>query len=306
MKISAFVLPVIVALSACQTAPGVVPRPSAVTTIPFEFRKNEIILQATPAGGAPLSFMLDTGVDPSAIDTAVAESLGVSVDASIVGEAAGTGDGQGLDVMPAMLPSLTIGGTDFPPIEALAADLSGFGAALDLKLAGILGHSFLEGRVVRIDYAAQRIDIAGSRADLPVPVTPVSRAYSVPFDFVSEEDPTPVFEVVIKGQPVRVSLDTGSSGGLELFADVTERLELASVAEAGADAQALGARGERSLKRSTLENVQVGPFTLPELDVRFSDHEAVVTEREGNSGNRLFSQFVLTLDYVTHEIVFEQ
>lgn len=302
MKARCFVLPVLVVLSACICAPA----PAPITTIPFEFRKNEIILQATPAGGLPLNFMLDTGVDPSAIDTATANQLGATVDRSGAGEAAGAGDGPGLEVMPAMIPVLSIGGTSFPPVEALAADLSGFGAALELDLAGILGHSFLEGRVVRIDYAAKRIDIAAFREALPPPVTPVKQSYTVPFNMNSEDDPTPVFELIVEGQPVIVTLDTGSSGGLELFSAATERLGLDEVAAAGEDSTALGARGERTLKRGVLDNVRLGPFSVPELDVRYSDHGATGEAREGNSGNRLFSHFVLTLDYTTHELVFEK
>ena len=302
MNISGFLLPVAVTLCACQSAPLAAP----VTTLPFDFHKNEIIVEAYPAEGEVLNFMLDTGVDPSAIDTAVADRLSVVVDKSVAGEAAGTGDERGLVVMPAMIPVMTIGGTDFPPIDALTADLSGFGAALNIELAGILGHSFLEGRVVRIDYGPQRIDIAENRAALPPPVTPVRQSYSVPFDFNSVEDPTPVFEIMVEGQPVIVSLDTGSSGGIELFADAAQRLGLSGVAEAGEDVTALGARGERTLKRGVLDNVGLGPFTIPELDVRFSDHGADGGVREGNAGNRLFRHFVLTLDYTRHELVFEK
>lgn len=302
MKLSGFSLSVAVTLCACQSVPLAAP----VTTLPFDFQKNEIIVEVYLAEGELLKFMLDTGVDPSAIDTAVADRLGVVVDKSVAGEAAGTGGGRGLVVMPAMIPVMTIGGTDFPPIDALAADLSGFGAALNIELAGILGRSFLEGRVVRIDYGAQRIDIAETRAALPPPMTPVRQSYSVPFDFNSEEDPTPVFEIMVEGQPVIVSLDTGSSGGIELFADAAQRLGLSGAAEAGEDVTALGARGERTLKRGLLENVGLGPFTVPELDVRFSDLGADGGVREGNTGNRLFRHFVLTLDYTRHELVFEK
>ena len=302
MKTLGFALPLVLVLSACQTAPA----PEPITTVPFEFRKNEIILQATPAEGAPLNFMLDTGVDPSAIDISVANRLDVPIDRSGSGEAAGTGEGPGLDVMPAMLPVLTIGGTDFPPIEALAADLSGFGAALEIDLAGILGRSFLEGRVVRIDYKSRLIDIAADRRSLPPPSTPVSQSYTVPFRVNSDDDPTPVFGIVIENQPVTVSLDTGSSGGLELFTAATERLGLVEEAAAGEESRALGARGERTLKSGVVENVGLGPFILPEIDVRYSDHGAIGEVREGNSGNRLFRHFVLTLDYTAHELVFEQ
>lgn len=305
-------------LSACQPAPDsaivaaaeppVEPAaaPAASTTVPFEFVRNEIILDTAIGDSSPNRFMFDCGVDPSVIDLALARRLGIPVDESQADQAAGAGDGQGLTVMPSSIPDLAIGEMDFEPVDALAADLSPFSEVLGFPLAGILGYSFLDGRVVRIDYPARQVTIATDAGALGPPATPVTQRHVVPLEFSSDEELIPVFDLVIDGQAVSVTLDSGSSGGLELFPAATGRLGLEDEKAAGETVESLGARGRRTLTEGVLEDVGLGPFTIAELPTRFSDRNITDHARDGNAGNALFQNFVLTLDYVNGEVVFEQ
>jgi len=45
--------------------------------VPFEFYRNEIIVQVKVDGKGPFNMMLDTGTDPTAVDLAIA-SIGSS------------------------------------------------------------------------------------------------------------------------------------------------------------------------------------------------------------------------------------
>ncbi len=64
---------------------------AAPLSVPFDFSQSAIGLDVT-VKGAPLYMILDTGVDPSVIDTARADALGMKVDRGAGGEATGEGD----------------------------------------------------------------------------------------------------------------------------------------------------------------------------------------------------------------------
>ena len=144
------------------------------------------------------------------------------------------------------------------------------------------------------------------REALGLPATGVTRRLVLPLRFNSDDDPTPVFDLDIDGATVTVTLDTGSSGGLELFPAAVERLGLEDEMASGEVTEALGARGLHKLIRGQLDTVGLGPFAISGLDTRFSERRAERDIRDGNAGNKLFQNFVLTLDYVNGEIVFEQ
>lgn len=293
-------------LVACQSARVPPPAPAVVTTVPFEFVHNEIIIDAAIGDSAPHRFLLDCGVDPSVIDLALARRLGIDIDETQAEEAAGAGDGAGLTVMPSSIPGLAIQDRTFDPIVALAADISPFSSALGFPLAGILGHSFFDQRVVRIDYPARQVMIGTDADAFGPPVTPVTQRYVLPLRFSSDEDLIPVFDLVIEGETVSVTLDTGSSGGLELFPAAVTRLGLEDEKAAGEATDALGARGRRTLTKGVLSHVGLGPFTIADLPTRFGERSFTEGGRDGNAGNQLFQDFVLTLDYVNGEVIFEQ
>jgi predicted aspartyl protease len=298
-------------LGACQSAhaPAAmapVTVPAAVTTVPFELVHNEIIINTAIGESAPQRFMLDCGVDPSVIDLTLARTLGIEIDETEVGEATGAGDGEGLAVMLSSIPDLAIQDMTFDPIVALAADISPFSEALGFPLAGILGHSFLENRIVRIDYPARQLTIGTDIGAFGPPATAVTERYVVPLKFNSEEELIPVFDLVINGEMVTVTLDTGSSGGLELSPSAVTRLSLEAEKAAGETTEALGARGLRTLTNGSLSDVGLGPFVIAELPTHFGERSLSAVAVEGNAGNKLFQNFVLTLDYVNGEVIFQQ
>src|SRR5438132_8154119 len=47
--------------------------------VPFEFVHNQIVVQVKIDGKGPFNMLIDTDTDPSAIDAATAQTLGISV-----------------------------------------------------------------------------------------------------------------------------------------------------------------------------------------------------------------------------------
>lgn len=286
-------------LVSCKTEEGFV-------IVSAQESKGILLISARVKGSNAYGAFVDTGVDPSVIDVSVARALGLPVDESVSGEAEGSGDGRGLRVMQATIEGLSLNGRKFGSLEAVAADLSSFGSALNSDLALILGYSFLQNRIVRFDHQAGEIVIADARGSLPPPTTPVTREYRVPLRFNSAEDVIPVFEINVGGEPVTVSLDTGKSGGVELFGSAVDRLGLRQLADAGAQATRQGARGGRTVSAGVLDVVSVGPFQVENAKASFSDRKPANEAREGNAGNAFLRNFVVTVNYVNSELVFEQ
>ena len=268
--------------------------------------KGILLFGASIKGSDPYGAFIDTGVDPSVVELSVARASGLPVDESSSGQAEGSGDGQGLRVMRAAIEGLSLNGRQFEPVEAVAADLSSFASALNSDLGLILGYSFLKDRVVRFDYQAGEITIAESRGNLPRPTTPVTTAHRVPLMFNSQEDVIPVFEIRIHDKPVFVSLDTGKSGGVEFYRSAVDRLGLDQVADSGLRETRTGARGRRTVSTSVLDAVSLGPFEIENAEASFAGKSPLGETREGNAGNRFLRNFVVTVDYVNGELVFEQ
>jgi hypothetical protein len=112
-------LAVVVLVGALVAGPVV----AAVLDIPFDFSHKAIGMDVT-VHGTPLFVLLDTGVDPSVIAAARAESLGLKVDRASGGEASGYGESKSATVYPATIDGLAIRGRSFAPIDALTADLT--------------------------------------------------------------------------------------------------------------------------------------------------------------------------------------
>jgi hypothetical protein len=132
--------------------------------VPFDFSRHEIGLTVT-VRGVSLYMFLDTGVSPSAIDTTRAKSLGLKIDFGGGGEASGAGDAAHVIVYPTSIRDLAIGGRAFGAIEALAADYTAISRAYKRPVDGTLGYSFLNDRLLLIDYAASTVTIFDREAD---------------------------------------------------------------------------------------------------------------------------------------------
>ena len=127
-------------------------------TVPFDFSRSAIGLDVT-VRGVPLYMILDTGVDPSGIDSSRAEALHLHVDRGAGGEASGEGDAAHAQIYPATIEGLGVAGRTLGSVDALAMDMSTLSVRYGRKLDGILGYSFLNTRIVLIDYPNSRLSI---------------------------------------------------------------------------------------------------------------------------------------------------
>src|SRR5262249_23492627 len=121
-----------------------------VVEVPFDFYRNEIIVQVKVNGKGPFNMMLDTGTDPSAVDLTTAKDLGLKLHA--LGKPASGGGTEVNLTYSTVLPLVEVGSFTVKDVETVALDLSKVSERLGKRLHGVLGHSVLNGRIVQIDY----------------------------------------------------------------------------------------------------------------------------------------------------------
>src|SRR4029434_5512108 len=107
---------------ACVCASGQVKSNADVVEIPFDFYRNEIILQVKVNGKGPFNMMLDTGTDPSGVDLNTAKDIGLKLHP--LGKPA-TGGGTDVNLTYYTEMSLVeVAGFTVKNVETLALDLS--------------------------------------------------------------------------------------------------------------------------------------------------------------------------------------
>ena len=259
---------------------------SADAGIPFRLIENQVVVEIVLGGRGPFTSLVDVAVEPSVVDLALARELGLPIDATAPGEAAGQGAGSAT-FYPSELRELQIGDQLIGSVEAVAFDLASLGAKLGRPLHAILGQSFLEGRVVQFDYGEQLLKLEP---------TTVAGGVSVPIEGAA--DLTPVVRVTVDGREVPVVVDTGSSLTLGIYLDAVDELGLGAERDAATPRTVTGARGEAEAYEGTVPSLALGDVRLEQVPTVFLPRAAGdPTNALGNLGNGFLRHTVLTLDY---------
>jgi predicted aspartyl protease len=254
--------------------------------VPFDLVANQVLVRVEIAGRGPFACLLDTAVAPSVVDLAVARELGLRVNDDLPGEAAGQGS-EGATFFPCDLPDVRLGELEIGELEAVAADLSRFGSKLNRPLHAILGQSFLEGRVVQLDYANRLIRL-----------NPRDFEDGVAAEIEGAADLTPVVTVQVNAANVPVVLDTGSSLTLGIYEEAVEKLDLGEARASATPRPSIGARGDIDAYESAVDSLVLGDVQLSPADVVFLPRShGDPTRALGNLGNGFLQHTLLTLDY---------
>jgi len=131
----------VVLACACSKAP------SGPVEVAFEFPRSQILLPVKIEGRETVC-LLDTGTNPSGIDSKLAEELKLEIKGP--GEKA-EGVGNENVLIRATSFTVAVGGAAPAKIDAVTSDFSRLSARLGRPLGCILGQSWLTSRVVQID-----------------------------------------------------------------------------------------------------------------------------------------------------------
>lgn len=274
--------------------------------VPFDFSHSAIVLDVS-VRGTPLHMFLDTGVSPSAIDSGRAKDLGLKIDYAGGGEASGDGDSAHVMVYPTSIDDLVIGGRRFGAVEALTIDMKPVNEAIGRPIDGTLGHSFLAGKLVLIDYPARTISIFDSEAEATRSIARCHKVWRTPLRTI-QPNGMPIVALKIGSARVPVSIDTGSNGNIDLFKSALNEPALkAALAETGSHT-ATGNRGAYTVKDYQIRApISLGPFTVAAgQPVGLTSEDGGADTRLANVGNRLFAsmQLKLLLDYRENRLGF--
>ncbi len=256
--------------------------PPAAANVAFAYVHHEIVVPVTINGTGPYHMLLDTDTTPSAIDTALARRLHLR---ALGASGNGSGEGSGkVVVYPVEASDLTVGGVHQSRLRALAVDLHAIAHAIGTPIDGVLGTSFLDGRVVQIDYACRTIRF------LP-------DAMLAPFAarFLSTDAGNLTSDAYVGSIPVTATFDTGNGGSSYVTAQGIARMGLQSAARAGRQVTSLGYLGLTRETEGTIENVRIGRVRLGTLQAKFN--QSSTEPLDLNVGNRVLDRFVVTFDY---------
>lgn len=256
--------------------------------VPFDNPKNEVLIEVMIDGKGPFTMMLDTGTDPSAIDLATAEAIGIR--RSGKGQAAsGGGTGKNL-AFECTLKNVEVGALKVASIAAAAIDLSKVSDRLGRHLDGVLGHSLLNKRIVQFDYPRRIVRFF----DEP----PAAAAGSVTVKF-RYADNLLLDDVWINGVKATGNLDTGSSGTFALTPAAVTRLGLQDAVAKAAPATSVGFNGQYDHRVGRIGSIRVGDVEMRDADVTFFSPGTGYDKRpwDVNIGNQFFKDYVVTIDY---------
>lgn len=208
----------------------------------------------------PLRLLIDTAVDPSAIDRKTAGTLKLNRRGAEA-EVEGAGSSSSATGFESAIETLTISGRPFGPIDVVVADLSALRTRYDAALNGVLGYSLLKNHAVMIDYPRNRLTIFRNSGARP---QGCRLSYSVPLRFESNDNRLILVPgLKIGGKEVPAFLDTGSSGGLRIEYEAPSVAKIRAMLPKGEASSSVGARGVEALRSGTLNvPVTLGPFRL--------------------------------------------
>jgi hypothetical protein len=212
--------------------------------------------------GTPLFMLIDSGVDPSIVDLAHAQTLGLPVDRSHAGEGSGFGSGKAV-VFEGTIKGLKIGGRAFADIETLALDTAAISKGYGRPIDGVLGYSFLKDKTILIDYAARTLTILPDGRAVDAITRQCAKRVTVPLRFLGDDHWPVIPDFRFGDVAALVTLDTGSSRTIGFYPVALQQKGIRDALKVTGTNVGAGARGSFTSKTAILRvPVALGPFRL--------------------------------------------
>jgi Aspartyl protease len=275
-----------------------------VIEIPFDFYRNEIVVQVRVNGKGPFNMMVDTGTDPSAVDLVSAKELGLKLDP--IGKQA-TGGGISVNLAyETKLPLVELGGLTAKDVAAAAIDLSKISERFGKPVHGVLGHSLLNGRIVQIDYPNHVLRFYSERPFPKAGKEPNTLKHTtLHFRY---DDNILIDDVTVNGKKLVGNFDTGSNGSFQLTPAAVSYLGLEEEFERAQPSTSVGYNNVAENRQGKVDNVTVGGISVDSPAVLFFGKGTGRDKKPWgiNIGNEFLKDFVVTIDYRSKLITLER
>jgi hypothetical protein len=269
------------------------------TSVPFKLVDGRIFVSVSVNGEGPFAFIFDTGGN-AVISARVADRLHLSAGKTETG--AGTGE-KPVTAVDTNVRDLLIGDLRLSNVAFHAISLDDAPAVFGKQpVDGVVGFPILEQLVVKIDYAANRLELM-----LPSAYRPQNSGTTVHFE---RQRWVPLVDATLDGVRGKFGVDTGARLSLLLYGPFVDQNNLRTKYHpevSGVTGWGLGGPIRTQLARGKL-------FTLGNLEV----HNPLVrlplqasgllttSDAAGLIGSDILRQFAITLDYSRQSITFQK
>jgi hypothetical protein len=246
--------------------------------VPMRIVGGHIRVDVMLNGKGPFQFVFDTGAAGSVMDLAFAKEQGLALGSEVM---VGSPNGGGRPGRMTKLDTLRIGGLTTRGMTTIAFDGLPFPPGPDAP-HGVIGPYGMNGLLVTLDYPRQRLVFR--RGALPAPD-------SMQIFGWDRSRPLPEIPVKLAGMPMRVHLDSGSSGSVGVPVSLEGKLPMAGPLVEMGHAKSVD-RDVVTRGAKLNGDLVIGRWTLQQPTVRFSD----VQREVGNIGSVILRQFAITID----------
>ncbi|NNJ11933.1 hypothetical protein EKD04_016490 [Chloroflexales bacterium ZM16-3] len=266
---------------------------SGEVELPLLFAPEVLRCVAYGPGGHPLTVLLDTGTDPSAIDLGLARRLGMRIGDFALGSDAAS---DSVPFTETVLPWLRLGDLTLRDLYAVAMDLSRAPFKVDL----VLGYNVLSNLTLSVSYAGRSLSLRHPDIEPPPPGL---AGISLPLAFASHFPALADLRLSCAGQSLDLPLatiDTGSNCALTLGRDLAACVGLYGEDDMPEARQGHGFTSGAAVLTGALADLRVGPFDMRDIaiDAPLGGPGDLGRSGRANIGNRLLSRFArVTLDY---------
>lgn len=256
----------------------------------------------TISGHGPYWFLLDTGANRSAIDSALAEELRLPR----LGSETVEGSAGVIEAGTVRIDHLLVGEAEAAGVEPTTQDFSGFAGPDGARVSGILGSDVMSGFVVALDFRNERVALLP-----PDTAADIRRCGRVlPFQL---DDGMVLYEARIDGVPLKLRHDSGA--GLfstdEAYVNVTEdqHRPLREADPAATPVETLGGSGvggSVTLPVYQAGVIEIGPFRRerPRLIVQPRKGYFARPDAVGFAGDYLFwPEGWMVFDYPGRQVI---
>ena len=268
------------------------------TQFPFDLYSNLIFIKTQVNDSGPLWFILDSGMEGTAINMSKARELGLSLS----GERKEEAPGGSIDMANIMGVSIKMPGLEVTNMTVMAIPLDPLEPILGHKIDGILGHDFFQSFVIDIDYAAGMLTFCD-----PAKYNYYGAGTTIPVTI--ENDQPFVFAGLVTHDlgPVRakLKLDTGSADLLGLNGSfvMAEKLIGPSQKIIPAPGAALGGETKNYITR--LFSLIIGDLEIDNPVIGYSEDTTRIGDA-GTIGGEFFRRFNVIFDYSRKSIILEK
>lgn len=275
-----------------------------IDAIPFEMPNNLpfVVMEAqVGASGEPARVLLDTGNGAPydiLISPGLAARAGAVEEEAAPQRASGAIGRTAVSIHPARLDGLTLGPVHLTRAGAgVSTLLDAVSRQIGRPIDGIVGHRFVAGRTISIDYRRRQVDFGAEAGRAPA---------AIPFT-IAPTRPLTLVHVTVNGRgPFLMALDTGASTTL-----LSPALAQATGVTTTQTAQLGGAGG------TTANGARVGQAQIRLGGIRRDGHTVAVADVlgpvrhvagapiEGVLGADMFRSGRITIDYGSNRLWFE-